>query len=458
MWIDPYTNTYIILLTNSVRPRPANTPVVGLRSRVATAVATALDLNVTSPKEDKVLSITGYNELSAGSRHVSARNGHVLTGIDVLEKDNFASLKQGKESITIGLLTNQTGVDAQGRRTIDVLAAAPGIKLAAILSPEHGIFGTEDTTHLENSTDSVTGIPVYNIYGGTESKRRPPIELLKTLDAVVMDIQDAGARFYTYETTLGYLLESAAQANTEVIVLDRPDPVTGSFVQGPISESDLSNFTNYHPVPVRHGMTLGELAQMFNSERKIGARLRVIPMQGWLRGDWFDSTGVVWVDPSPNLRSVNESALYPGVAIIEGTNISVGRGTNTPFEVVGAPWIEPGAFADYLNARLIPGVRFVPVRFTPTTGPYANKQCGGVNLIVTDRNQLDAPQMGIELAVALRKLYPVNWKIDKMIEILANHSVFDAISQGQDPRMIAQEWQDELQKFRDLRSKYLLYK
>lgn len=458
MWIDPYTKTYIILLTNTVRPRPANSPVVSLRARVATAVAATLNLDASSADRDKLLTITGYSELAAGARHLNSRNGHVLAGIDVLEKDNFAGLKQGKEQMTIGLLTNQTGLDAQGKRTIDVLAAAPGIKLAAIFSPEHGIFGAVDTTKIDDTTDSATGVPVYSLYGATDAKRRPPSDVLKKLDAVVMDIQDAGARFYTYETTLGYLLEAAAHANTEVIVLDRPDPITGSLVQGPVSQEDLRNFTNYHPVPVRHGMTLGELAQMFNTERKIGARLRVVPMQGWLRGDWFDSTGMMWTNPSPNLRSVNEAALYPGVALVEGTNVSVGRGTNTPFELVGAPWIEPRAFAEYLNARLIAGVRFVPVTFTPAGGPYAKQRCGGVNLIVTDRNLLDAPEMGIELAVALKKLYPENWKMERMIEILANHAVFEAVAQGTDPRIIAQGWQDEVQKFRDLRARYLLYK
>ena len=458
LWIDPYTNTYIILLTNSVRPRSANNPVVSLRSRVATAVATALHLDVSAAAQDKLLAITGYSELSAASHHVGARNGHVLTGIDVLEKDNFAELKQNKDQVTVGLLTNQTGVDLQGKRTIDVLAAAPDVKLAAIFSPEHGIFGNVDTTHVDNTTDSVTGVPVYSLYGGTDAKRRPPVEVLKTLDAVIMDIQDAGVRFYTYETTLGYLLEAAAQANTEVIVLDRPNPITGSSVQGPMSQADLENFTNYHPVPVRHGMTVGELAQMFNAERKIGARLRVIPMQGWLRGDWFDSTGIVWTNPSPNLRSVNEAALYPGVALIEGTNVAVGRGTNTPFELVGAPWIDARAFAEYLNARLIAGVRFVPVTFSPTSGPYAKQPCGGVNLIVTDRNVLDAPEMGIELAVALRKLYPDNWKMDRMIEILANRAVFEAVAEGNDPRNIAQSWQQNIQAFRDMRAKYLFYK
>jgi uncharacterized protein YbbC (DUF1343 family) len=478
MWIDPFTNTYVILLTNSVRPRTASVPVVSLRARVATAVAATLNLDVTSPSSEKFLSITGYSEMASAAHRMGARNGHVLTGIDVLEQDNFAALKsstggtgagsadsadkenqdQAGRVMTVGLVTNQTGLDGKGNRTIDALAAAPGIKLAAIFSPEHGIFGAVDTTAIDNSTDSVTGVPVYSLYGATDAKRRPPVEVLKTLDAVFIDIQDAGARFYTYETTLGYLLEAAAQANIEVIVLDRPNPVTGSLVQGPVSEASLQSFTNYHPMPVRHGMTMGELAQLFNTERKIGARLRVIPMIGWLRGDWFDSTGIVWVNPSPNLRSVNEAALYPGVALIEGTDISVGRGTDTPFELVGAPWIKPRVLADYLNARLIAGVRFVPVTFTPTSANFPGQLCGGVNLIVTERNMLDAPEMGVELASALQKLYPDHWKPDHMLGSLGNRQIFEALSRGDDPRSIAQAWQDDLQKFREIRAKYLLYR
>jgi uncharacterized protein YbbC (DUF1343 family) len=225
-----------------------------------------------------------------------------------------------------------------------------------------------------------------------------------------------------------------------------------------MSAPELPAFTNYHPIPIRHGMTLGELAQLYNVERKIGARLKVIAMDGWLRGDWFDSTGVVWTNPSPNLRSVNEAALYPGVAIVEGTNVSVGRGTNTPFEVLGAPWLNARTFAEYLNARLIPGVRFVPVTFTPDSGPYMGKTCGGVNIIVTDRNVLDAPEMGIELAVALHKLFPTDWKMDKLMGLVANQAVVDAIAADTDPRVIAQSWQEDLQKFRALRTPYLLYK
>jgi uncharacterized protein YbbC (DUF1343 family)/CubicO group peptidase (beta-lactamase class C family) len=458
IWIDPYTNTYIILLTNNVRPRQPSPPVVSLRARVANAVASALNLNVSDPNREKALTITGYNETMTAARHLDARNGHALTGIDVLEQGNFGQLKQSKQQMTIGLLTNQTGLDAQGKRTIDVLAAAPGIKLAAIFSPEHGIFGNVDNTNTGNSVDSATGVPIYSLYGAAQAKRRPPVDILKTLDAVVMDVQDAGTRFYTYAATLGYLLEAAAQANIEVIVLDRPDPITGSFVQGPISQADLEDFNNYYPVPVRHGMTLGELAQYFNVERKIGARLRVIPMQGWLRGDWFDSTGITWTNPSPNLRSVNEATLYPGVGLVERTNVSVGRGTDTPFEIVGAPWIVPRVLADFLNARLIPGVRFVPVSFTPLDGPYANQRCSGVNLIVTERNALDSPELGIELASALHTLYPNDWKIEKFTELMANRAVFAAVANGDDPRHIAQMWQADLEKFMAARAKYLLYK
>jgi len=434
---------------------------VSLRSRVATAVATTLKLDVSAPAREKLLTMTGYSEAAAASRHISTRNGHVLTGVDVLEKDDFSELKAGKDKdvVKIGLLTNQTGLDAGGKRTIDVLNAVPGVKLAIIFSPEHGIFGAVDQMNVgDPSADLVTGVPVFTLYGNNDAKRRPPQDMLKGLDAVVMDIQDAGARYYTYPATLGYLLEEAAAANVEVIILDRPNPVTGAVTQGPMSSPDLLSFTNYFPIPIRHGMTLGELAQMYNVEKKIGARLRVVPMQGWLRGDWFDSTGIVWTNPSPNLRSVYEASLYTGVAVIESTNISVGRGTNTPFELIGAPWVDAKVLSEYLNARLIPGVRFVPISFTPTTGPYVNQVCGGVNFIVTDRNVLDAPELGVELASALQKLFPDHWKIDKLNAIVANPAIVEAIGRGDDPRAIAQSWQDDLQKFREMRTKYLLYR
>jgi uncharacterized protein YbbC (DUF1343 family)/CubicO group peptidase (beta-lactamase class C family) len=453
MWIDPTTRTYIILLANSVHPRGQGS-VISLRGKIATAVAAAIPL---TPDEQEALrwkTLTGYNEAMSAQHHIDDRNGSVLTGIDVLEAQDFASLR-GKR---IGVLTNQTGVDSAGHRTIDVLAHASGVQLTAIFSPEHGVTGELDTTKVGNSRDAATGIPVYSMYGGTEQERRPPVDILKQLDAVIFDLQDAGVRFYTYETTLGYFLEGAAKTGTQIIVLDRPNPITGALVQGPLSERGRENFTNYGPVPVRHGMTLGELAQMFNSEHNIHAKLTVVAMQGWMRGDWLDSTSVEWINPSPNLRSLTEATLYPGVGLVEGTNVSVGRGTDTPFELLGAPWINARELAAYLNARQIPGVRFVPITFTPTSSNYSGQLCHGVNLVLTQREFLDAPELGIELASALLKLYPEQYHIEKMIEILANKAVYDSLLRGEDQHRIALDWQDELLTFQKTRDRYLIYK
>lgn len=457
IWIDPTTQTYIILLTNAVHPRGQGNA-ISLRSKVATAVAAALSLNPTEREELRWKSITGYNEALSAARRMSSRNGAVKNGIDVLEAHAFDVLQVPGRKARVGVLTNQTGVDAQGRRTIDILAQAPGVSLDAIFGPEHGITGNFDTLHLNNSKDEATGVPVYSIYGGTDAARRPSIDLLKQLDYVVIDIQDAGVRFYTYETTLGNFLEAAAQAGTEIIVLDRPDPVTGSFVQGPVSDLGKQNFTDYWTVPVRHGMTMGELAKMFNAERNINAKLVVVPMDGWERGDWFDSTGVEWINPSPNLRSVTAAALYPGVGLVEGTNISVGRGTDTPFELLGAPWIKSKELASYLNARGIFGVRFVPVTFTPISAIYSGQRCEGVSLVLTDRNMLDAPELGIELASALRKLYSSDYKLERITELLLNQAAYDGLAAGEDPRRIAQDWQEDIDKFQKLREKYLIYK
>ncbi len=472
LWIDPTTRTYIILLTNAVHPRGKGSA-VALRSKIATAVAAALPLKVSEQDEMRWKSITGYNETQTAGRRLTTRNGAVQAGIDVLEAHNFAEIrgvpdknssdKSPSDSAAapkrkIGLLTNQTGVDAQGRRTIDVLAAAPGISLDAIFSPEHGVTGTLDTTNIGNSRDAATGISVYSVYGATDAARRPSLDVLRNLDAVVIDVQDAGARFYTYESTLGYFLEAAAKAGIEIIVLDRPNPITGSFVQGPVSDSGHDSFVNYFPLPVRHGMTMGELAKLFNSERGLNAKLTVVPMEGWIRGDWYDSTGMTWINPSPNLRSVTEATVYPGVALVEGTNLSVGRGTETPFELLGAPWIKGRELAQYLNARNISGVRFVPLSFTPASSTYENQKCEGVNILVVDRNAFDAPELGLELASALHKLYPEQFHMEKMGDILVNQSVLDALSQGQDPRRIAEDWREALEKFEQLRQKYLIYK
>ena len=457
IWIDPTTRTFIILLTNSVHPRGKGSAVT-LRSKMATAVAAALPLTISERDELRLKSITGYNEAQTAARHVATRNGSVQTGIDVLEAHSFDPIRAATGKKKIGVLTNQTGVDLQGRRTIDVLAQAPGISLDAIFSPEHGVTGSLDTLHVGNSTDAATGVPVYSVYGGSDAARRPSPDVLKSLEAVVVDIQDVGARYYTYETTLGYFLEAAAKVGIELIVLDRPNPVTGSFVQGPIPDAGRESFVNYFPVPVRHGMTMGELAKMFNAERNINARLTVVPMEGWMRGDWYDSTSLPWINLSPNMRSLTEATLYMGVGVVEGTNVSVGRGTETPFELLGAPWIKATELAQYLNGRSISGVRFVPVSFTPNASVYAGQKCEGVNIVLVDRNGFDGPELGVELASALHKLYAEQFHLDRMIELLPNQAAYDAIAGGQDPRRIADDWRESLEKFQKVRDKYLIYK
>jgi uncharacterized protein YbbC (DUF1343 family)/CubicO group peptidase (beta-lactamase class C family) len=457
LWIDPTTHTFIIVLANAVHPRGRGSA-VALRSKIATAVAAALPLTTDEKEALRWARTTGYSESQAAARRVTTRNGNVQTGIDVLEAHNFDVLHTGTGKKKIGVLTNQTGIDAQGRRTIDVLAQAPDVSLDAIFSPEHGIAGNLDTVNLTDSRDPVTGVSVYSVYGATDAARRPSPDVLNNLDAIVIDLQDAGTRFYTYETTVGYFLEAAAKANVEVVVLDRPDPITGAMLQGPISDPGHESFTNYFPIPVRHGMTLGELAKLFNSERNINAKLTVVPLDGWLRGDWYDSTGLAWTNPSPNLRSLTQAALYPGVAMVEGTNVSVGRGTDSPFELLGAPWIKSRELASYLNARGLSGVRFVPIEFTPSSSAYSGQACQGINIVLVDRNTLDAPELGVELASALHKLYPDLFQLEKMKDLLVNQAVYDAIAQGQDPRRIAQDWQDALDAFDKVRQKYVIYK
>jgi uncharacterized protein YbbC (DUF1343 family) len=457
LWIDPVTDTYIILLTNAVHPRGGKS-VVSLRSRIATAVVRGLALTLTERERLRLARITGYNESLMASRRIAARNGQVKTGIDVLEDHHFRELRvAGSGPTKVGLVTNQTGVDPRGRRTADVLAAVPGIQLKAIFSPEHGILGAMDTTDIGDSRDSATGVPIFSVYGDSDARRRPSAEIISSLDVIVFDIQDVGVRFYTYETTLGYFLEAAAKAGKHIIVLDRPNPIGGFAIRGPVADPNSESFVNYWQTPVQHGMTLGELAKMFNQERGIGAKLTVIAMEGWMRGDWFDSTGELWINPSPNMRNLTEAILYSGIGLIEGTNISVGRGTDTPFELVGAPWIVPEDLARYLNAREIAGVRFVPVFFTPVSSKYAHEHCGGVNILLTDRSALDAPELGIEIASALQKLYPDRFELSGLDSLMVNKASLDAVASGEDPRRVAEQWEDGLVRFEAIRAKYLIY-
>ena len=457
LWMDPVTDTYIILLTNAVHPR-GGTSMVSLRSRVATAVVSALTLTTTEQQELRLARITGYNESLMAAHRFDHRNGQVKSGIDVLEAHNFADLHpDAAQPVRIGLITNQTGVDAAGQRTADVLAHAPGLKLVALFSPEHGIEGKLDTTSIANAHDDATGATIYSVYGSSDAQRRPDPAVLAGLDVIVYDIADVGVRFYTYETTLGYFLEAAARASKSIVVLDRPNPITGASVQGPVADAGRASFVGYWQTPVRHGMTMGELAKMFNTERGIHADLAVVPVEGWQRGDWFDSTGAVWTNPSPNMRSLTEATLYPGLGLIESTNISVGRGTGTPFEVIGAPWVVPPDLAHYLNARELAGVRFIPISFTPDASVYAGQKCGGVNILVTGRDALDAPELGLEIASALHKLYPEKYELGSIDTLLLNQSVLQALKQGEDPRRIADDGRQALDHFMQLRAKYLLY-
>src|ERR1019366_5551610 len=370
IWIDPCTKSYVILLANSVHPeaRPALTP---LRGKVATIVAAALGIGAQG------VTVTGYNETlaGAGARRQIGRNGATLTGLDVLVARKFQPL-QGKR---VGLITNQTGVDRLGRRNVDLMRAA-GVEVAALFSPEHGIEGREDRPDLPDTTDARSGIKVFSLYGKT---LRPTPEMLRGIDALVFDIQDIGARFYNYATTMAYAMEAAAKAGVPFYVLDRPNPITGTHVEGPLLDAANQSFVGYFPgLPVRHGMTIGELARLFNGENKIGAALTVIPMEDWNRGDWFDETGLPWIDPSPNMRSLNAATLYPGLCLLEySKGYSVGRGTDSPFEQIGADFIGGRELAAYLNHREVPGVRVYPARVGAVEG---------VRFVIVNRETLDA--------------------------------------------------------------------
>ncbi len=446
LWMDPRSDSYVILLANAVHPR-GGTPITTLRGKVATAAARAL----------------GLDKAPAGMATV--------TGIDVLEETNFRALLalQGKDPahIRLGLLTNQTGLDSKGRRTIDVLAqqhgkGSPSLELTTLFSPEHGIAGVEDRTGIGNSVDTATKLPVISLYGSKPEDRRPKAEDLQKLDAVLIDLQDAGARFYTYETVVGYFLEVAAKTGTPVIVLDRPALTSGVQVGGPVSDAGMESYVNYMQEPMTLGLTLGELAGFFNGERHLGARLTVVPMRNWQRGLWFDQTGVPWVNPSPNLRTMNAAALYPGIAFAEYTNLSIGRGSDDPIEQIGAAWIandaEAQKLSDTLNARKLTGVTFAPVTFTPEKPyPYAGQSIHGVRMTVTDRERFDAPAMGAELLTAVHVQYPAQFKFDRAAKLILNDATDQALAAGKDPHEIAAMWDAGLSDFRQRREKYLLY-
>ena len=423
LWIDPASQTAVILLTNSVHP-DGKGDVRRLRGQVATIAASALG---PSPMEAKP----------------------VLTGLDVLERDGFAALK-GRH---VGLVTNHTGVDRDGRSAIDLLSKADGVTLVALFSPEHGIRGAVDEK-VDDGKDEKTGLPIYSLYG---SRKKPTAETLKGIDTLVFDIQDAGCRFYTYESTLGGVLEAAAENKIAVVVLDRPNPLGGVEVEGPVLDAGRESFTGYHTLPVRHGLTVGELARLFNGERKIGADLEVIPMENWRRGDLYDATGLRWINPSPNLRSPRRALLYPGIGLLETTNVSVGRGTDRPFEWIGAPWIDGPKLAAALAKEDLPGVRFVPAGRRRRAAPTRARNATACRFSWTTGRASARCGPAMALACALRKLYPDDWKADGYDRLLCNAATLDALKRGATWQQLEKGWQTELIRFRERRRPYLLY-
>jgi len=456
LWIDPHSGVFVVFMASRLHA-DGKGDVVALRARVATAAAAAL---VNGDGAGGVLRggwprNTGadFGATADPLRPVVAPPDEpVRPGIDVLGTRGYAPLA-GKR---VALVTNHTGLARDGTSTIDRLHTAPGVQLVALFSPEHGIRGILDDEHVPSSRDERTGLPIHSLYGET---RRPTAAMLEGIDVIAVDLQDIGARFYTYATTLFYVMEAAAARKIGVVVLDRPNPIGGWRIEGPMPDEGASSFIAYlETMPVRHGMTLGELARLFNAERTVGADLTVIPVEGWRRDQWFDETGLRWVNPSPNMRNLNQATLYPGIGAIEWSNVSVGRGTDQPFEQIGAPWVDGARLAAHLNARRIPGVRFYPVAFTPASSKYAGEACEGVFMVVTDRVALPSVRLGLEIAAALWTLHGEAYSMENTDRLLGSRASLTRVRGGEDPATVAASWAAAESRWRLLRAPYLLYR
>jgi uncharacterized protein YbbC (DUF1343 family) len=432
LWIDPELDLFYIFLSNRVHPAGKGL-VNPLAGRIGTVAAAA------------VMDAAGVRP----SRRTAREQG-VLTGIDVLERDGFQPLKERR----VGLITNHTGINRAGSSTVQLLHDAEGVELKVLFSPEHGFAGRLDVSKIADATDEQTGLPIMSLYG---ENRAPPPESLAGLDTLVFDIQDIGARFYTYVSTMQNAMRAAAEHKLRFVVLDRPNPINGMDVEGPVLDEGSQSFVGCHTVPVRHGMTVGELATMFNAELDLGLDLAVVKVEGWNRDDYFDRTGLTWVNPSPNMRSLTAAVLYPGIGLLETTNVSVGRGTDRPFEVLGAPWLDGAALARALNEAQLPGVRFVPLRFTPNSSKFAGEECGGINILVTDRIALRPVHTGLTIAAALRRLHLQDWQTASFNRLLSDRRTFDAIVAGRAADEAETLYQAELNHFRERRERFLLY-
>lgn len=456
LWIDPFSKTFVIFLSNRNHPTEAG-DVRALRRTLGTLAAEAVpnfDFENVPGALPRLAGLAHAPEGTDALTGVQTAADHpaptrpVLTGLDVLVRDGFRPLRQRK----VGLITNHTGHDRERRATIDLLFKAPDITLVALFSPEHGIRGEVDEL-VKDGRDARTGLPIYSLYG---ERRAPTPEQLTGLDVLVFDIQDIGCRHYTYLSTLGNCLEVAAKARLPVIVLDRPNPLGGRTIAGPILTAERS-FIAWHEIPIVHGLTGGELARMFNEERQIGAELTVIPCEGWRRSDWFDATGLPWTHPSPNMRRLTAAALYPGVGLLEYCPISVGRGTDTPFEILGAPFIHDTQFAAELNQAGLAGVRFVPVRFTPSSSVYRGTNCAGVQILVTDRAALRPMEVGLVLAQTLHARHPLEFQADKLQRLLGDLPTLNAIKSRRPVQAITAAWEPGLNAFRRRSEKFRIY-
>lgn len=374
----------------------------------------------------------------------------VRPGADLVAAEGHEALRGRK----CGLITNHTGVTQDGRRTIDVLAAREDVELLAIFSPEHGLQGTLDHNGIGHGTDEATKLPVWSLYGET---RKPTTEMLRGLDTLVFDIQDIGCRFYTYVSTMGLCLEAAAEHDLRFVVLDRPNPIGGERIEGPLLPKDQESFVGWHTIPLRHGMTAGELMRMFQGERGLRVDAHVVPCAGWRRSMLYDATGLYWVDPSPNMRSLTEALVYPGIGLLEGTNLSVGRGTDTPFEVLGAPWCDGARLAARLRELELPGVAFVPVHFTPDASKHQGERCSGINVAITDREAFRPVATGIAIACALRDLFAGDWRHERLQWLLRSPSTYEAFVQGQDAAAITASFEKDERLFRMRRKPFLVY-
>jgi uncharacterized protein YbbC (DUF1343 family)/CubicO group peptidase (beta-lactamase class C family) len=448
IWVDPSSGGWVIFLSSRLHPDGTG-DVTPLRGRVATVAAAAL--GGTSNRPATIATDAAVRRLE------NPQPGPVLTGIDVLVRDGFKQLR-GKR---VGLITNHTGRSRDGIATIDLFHKAPGVTLVSLFSPEHGIRGVLDAD-VPAEKDEKTGLTIHSLFykGGTG---RPQDGSLNGIDTLVIDLQDIGARFYTYQLAMGYVMEEAAKRKIGVVVLDRPNPVNGWQIEGPLSREPAAGespntFIAYLPMPIRHGMTIGELARLYNEENKIGAELTVIAMENWKRDYWFDETALGWINPSPNMRNLNQATVYPGIGMIEYSNISVGRGTDQPFEQIGAPWIDGRQLAERLNGRRLPGIRFYPITFTPTASKYAKQQCEGVFMVITNRSVLQPVRVGFEIASALFALYGEQYDPANMWRLIGSEQLVARIKQGVDPAMIASQYSADEARWRQRRAKYLLYR